>query len=59
MNSENVNYVHQSGMIVLPDKDKIQLVVACHPQAKPEDEWVNEVVCRFKGLQKVACDGAS
>lgn len=43
-------YVEASGFHTLADETRIDVVVAKHPQRKPEGPFVDEVTSAFNGL---------
>lgn len=50
---EEFCYVEEYGTLtIVPDKRPIQYIIAAHPQAKPENQWVEGVCGAFNSLER-------
>ena len=50
----NQTYVKQFGQLILPNQHQCKVVIACHPQTRPEDAWVCAVMKAFHILDDEA-----
>lgn len=50
----NQTYVKQFGQLILPNQPQCKVVIACHPQTRPEDAWVCAVMKAFHILDDEA-----